>query len=86
MEYGLGLTFIGKGLENALGGTRLKVWRLELSLSAILRTKRLVDITFGARKLSAKYIIRTSHPTGSPAARVYSFSATGVGRQQEISY
>ena len=92
MEYGLGLTYLGTGLENAINKAWYGMWRKGLSLPsttsgpAILKMMRVPDMTVRARKLNAIMLGRAykANPN-SLLGSVYRFATDGPGRRTKKS-
>ena len=88
MEYGLGLTYLGIGLENAINKAWYSMWRKALSLPptasgpAILKMMRVPDMTVRARKLNAIMLGRAYKASPNTLlGSAYRFATDGPGRR-----
>ena len=92
MEYGLGLTYLGTGLENAVNKAWGRMWRKALSLPpqtsglGILKMMREPDMAFRARKLNAMMLDRAYKANPNTLlGNVYRFATDGPGRRTKKS-
>ena len=92
MEYGLGLTFLGIGLEKVLNKAWCGIWRKALSLPqhtsgpAILKMMGVSDMRFRVRKLNALMMIRASKADAtSLTGFLYRYAVIGAGRRTKKS-
>ena len=88
MGYGLGLTYLGAGLENAVDKAWHRMWRKALSLPrttsglAILKMMRVPDMVFRARKLNAMVVGRAKNANPNTLlSSVYRFATDGPRRK-----
>ena len=88
MEYGLGLTFIGVGLEKALNKAWAAIWRRALSLPcttsgpAILKMMRIPEMGFRARKLNSMMVMRARKADANGLlGNIYRYATEGAGRR-----
>ena len=88
MEYGIGLTFLGTGLENVLNKAWCGIWRKALSLpqhtsgSAVLKMMGVSDMTFRARKLNVLMMKRAYRANpNSLIGIIYGHATKGAGRR-----
>ena len=92
MEYGLGLTYIGKGLEKALNKAWSRICRRALTLPpttsgpAILKMMRMPDMGFRARKLNSMRAARTHRADANGLlGSIYRYAIDGAGRRTKKS-
>lgn len=92
MEYGLGLTFLGTGLENVLNKAWSRIWRKALSLpptasgSATLKMMGVPDMAYRARKLNALMSMRAYKSNADTLlGNVHRYATTGAGRKTRKS-
>ena len=92
MEHGLGLTFLGTGLENTLNKAWCRMWRKALSLPpttsgpAILKMMGVTDMAYRARKLNALMSIRACRANPNTLQGIlHRYATTGAGRKTKKS-